>query len=744
MKRQIVVYGLTILALLTLVAGCGGNAAIEPPADTAPRINPPIEMPTVLDAWPTLDGRHPDAPQDYDLIAESEHLRLYLEAASSALIVEDKRNGKLWRSSPTDLDEVQVSQAWRQRIKSPILLRYTDADRGQAKVSKPEDAVLNLTPVEGGARVTYSFPGEGFELDVFYVVRDDLLEVTIPGDGIVEGSEENTLISLDVLSFLGATRDGEQGYIAFPDGSGAVMGYTSSHPEAVQEISTSIYGEEKFIPGDAGGVYHEPAAIPVFGLVGENDDGSMAGFGAIISQGDFDAKLSVGRSGKRIPYNHTWAQFIYRRQGEFSLTGGQPAWLYEPDRIGGDRQVRFYFLTEESANYAGIATCYRDFLIRERGAQQIGGDAPLMRLGFFLGIERRTWFLRDMVKMTTFDQTRAILDDLDDTGVSRLDVFLWNWNQAGVRGRYPQRVPVEERLGGADDLRALAESTSERGQRLFLYDDYLFSQPGGQGIFPYSDAVRGVDGLPVGEGGFSLINPQVSLREFAVHDVPQMAELGASGLWLDSFAFWTIPDTNDRYPLSREGFAATWMQIADLAREQFGAVAMAGGNSYAILHSDALDFVATDSTHYNLFDETVPLYQIVAPGLVSYAGLPYNLNSDGRRTFLRHIEYGAIPAFVLTEASSSLLYRTEANGLYSTQYKFWRDEVVSQYQAMEELAPLVNQFIVAHARLAEGVYQTDYEDGTCVVVNYNEQPYELETGDSVPALDFVVADCDNS
>jgi len=53
------------------------------------------------------------------------------------------------------------------------------------------------------------------------------------------------------------------------------------------------------------------------------------------------------------------------------------------------------------------------------------------------------------------------------------------------------------------------------------------------------------------------------------------------------------------------------------------------------------------------------------------------------------------------------------------------------------LAPLANQFIVAHARLAEGVYETVYEDGTRVVVNYNESPTVLESA-TVPALDFVV------
>jgi hypothetical protein len=644
-------------------------------------------------------------PDDYDLVAESVHLRLYLKKATSALIVEDRRDGRLWRSSPTDLGDVKVSEAWRSRIEFPILLGYTDADRGRAKVAKPEDMEIDFVPVEGGVRASYRFPEDGFALSVIYAVHDDFLEVTVPGADIVE-SGENTLISLDVLSFFGATHDGDQGYMVFPDGSGAIMTYTSPHPEAVQEISVPVYGEDEIdIEGDE--VYHEPAPLPVFGLV--NGDAAFVG---IVTQGDFDATLAVA-------------------------TGGQPAWLYEPNLAGGDRQVRYCLLTAENASYVGMATRYRNFLIQERGARRIDGQAPLMSLDFFMGVERRTWFLGDLVRMTTFAQVEEILADLDSAGVSRADVTVDGWNQGGTEARYPQRLPVEKRLGGADGLRALASDLQARGQRLFLTDNYIIALPEGHGAFPFSDAIRGVDGLPIRQGGFFLLNPQVSLRKFAARDMPQIAGLGASGLRLNYFAALTVPDTNDRYPLSRENFAASWMQIADLTRGQFGAVAMSGGSTYAIPFADRLDWVPMDSTHYDLFDATIPFYQIVAHGLVSYNGQPYNLHNDGWRTFLRQVEYGAIPHFVLTYENSALLYRTFANQHWSTQYEFWRDEVIRQYQVMEQLAPVVDRFIVDHTRLAEGVYRTTYEDGTHVVVNYSQEPYALESA-TVPSLDFIV------
>ena len=731
-RRRFLIYFWHLLLLTALLAGCGGGeATIALPAEIAPRINPPDQLPADLDAWPTLSGRHPAVPDDYDLVGESDELRLYLKRTTSALIVEDKRNGRLWRSSPADLsDNPEVSTTWRRRIESPVLVNYTGPDRSQDKVANLKDMRMDFVPVEGGVRATYRFPSEGLELGVIYTVRGDFLQVTVPADSIVESKGGNSLVSVVVLSFFGATHDSEEGYIFFPDGSGALIRYTASHPEAVQEVSTAIYGEDE-ISTTGRPSFRQPAVMPVFGLVSGD-----AAFVGMITQGDFDASLGAARSGKGVNYNHAWVSFLFRRKGRFSLTGGQPTRLYEPERIGGDRQIRYCFLTAESADYVGMATSYRDFLIHERSAQRTGDDAPLVSLDFFMGVERRTWFLRDLVRMTTFAEAQKILADLDSVGVSRVDVTVDGWNQGGG-ARYPQRLPVEARLGGADGLRTLADDALGRGQRLFLTDNYMVILPGARGVFPYIDAIRGVDGLPVGGEGVYFLNPQVALRKFAIRDVPQMADLGANGLRLDGFAALAVPDTNDRYPLSRENFAASWMQIANLVQEEFGAVAMSGGNSYAIPYADRLDWAPMDSTHYDLFGETVPFYQIVAHGLVVYTGEPFNLVNDGQRTFLHQVEYGAIPHFVLTQANSALLYRTTANQHWSTQYDFWRDEVIRQYRMMEPLAPLANQFIVGHTRLAEGVYQTTYEDGTRVVVNYTTQPYAAGPV-SVSAQNFVV------
>jgi hypothetical protein len=735
MKRRLIRF-LYIFLLLALLAGCAGTPP-GVPADTTPRINPPLTLPAGLASFPAIQERHPDVPDDYEPAAETELLRLYYRKVSSAIIVEDKRSGALWHSSPADLaDNTGTTASWRNQIEVPVQFTYVDAERAQSKTLRPERIGIETSPVQDGMQAVYTLDTTGIQFAVQYTLQDDCLRAILP-DRFIKEESVNSLVNVEVLGFFGATHDNEPGYIFYPDGSGALMRFDTIHPEEVQRITSVIYGADasggglRPSTGTAGA--RQQVVMPVFGL----SRGDSA-YVAIISQGDFDTSVNVARSGKGINYNRVWAQLVFRRQGRFSLTGGQPAWLYQPDRIIGDREVRFCFLNDNQASYVGMASRYRDYLMKELGAQRMRHDTSLMHIGIFMGTERRTWFLSDMVSMTTFEDAREMLNDLAQAGVKDIDVTLWMWNQGFTSGKYPERLPVDSRLGGEKGLLSLSKDMHQRGQRLFLQDNYLLVAPGAKNVMPYVDAIRGVDGLPIGSNdqGY-LLNPQVAMRRFAGRDFPKMANLGADGLMLESFASLALPDKNSVYPLSRESFAATWMQIADMARKQFGAVSMEGGNVYALPYADRLDFVSLDSTHYDIFDETIPFYHIATHGLVQYSSAPHNLISDGQRMWLRQIEYGAIPVFVLTKDSSAQLMRTGANGIFSSQYSYWRDEVIRQYKEMESLSPLSNQFIVGHERLAEKVFQTVYEDGSKIIVNYRTGPYTLGTL-TIPAQDFVL------
>jgi hypothetical protein len=730
----------SLLLIVLLLPGCAGTLSEERLAGV-PTINPPVQIPANIDSYPAIQEQNPGVEAGYTPVAENDSLRLYINNDSTAIILEDKQNRVLWRSSPSDLQEDKsTTNIWKNQIVVPIQVAYVTAERSQSKNVKPAQMKTADQPVQNGIKVSYDFYNDALALDLIYTLQDDCLNVILPDSSIVENGE-NSLVSIEVLPFFGAAHDGDEGYIVYPDGSGALLYFTTPHSEEVQKMVGTVYGSDASggqASGNAGsGIYRQGIPMPVFGLV--NKDSGFVGF---ITNGDFDSGISVGRAGKGVNYNHVWSQFVFRRVGRFSLTGGQPAWLYQPDRIPGDRQIRYCFLDKENANYSSMASRYRDFLINERGAARLPSQNPLMSLGFFMGTERRNWILRDMISMTSFDQVGQILDDLSEIGVSQVDVTLWNWDKGSISLNYPQSFPVDERLGGEEALRRLADTIHQNGQQLFLSSDYLNVVPGAKDVMPYLDAVRGVDGLPLGNSDTGyMLNPQVALERFAGKNIIKAQEIGVDGLQLLGFASVALPDKNSRFPMTREGFAATLMKLADLSSEKLGNVSMTGSNIYASSYADSLAMVPLDSTHYDIFDETIPLYQIAVHGLTQYSGYPFNLISDSQHMLLRQIEYGAIPFFVLTKESSSNLARTNWSDLYSSQYYYWKDEVVKQYQVMEKLSPLSSQFISDHTKLAEGVFQTTYEDGTRITVNYNSFPYS-DGQIEVPPMDFVVLEGD--
>ncbi len=357
-------------------------------------------------------------------------------------------------------EDKSTTNIWKNQIAVPIQVAYVNVERSQSKNVKPTQIKSETQPVQDGIKVSYDFYNDALALDLIYTLQDDCMNLILPDSSIMENGE-NSLVSIEVLPFFGAVHDGEEGYIVYPDGSGALLYFTTPHSEEVQKMVGTVYGSDasggQATGNSSSGVYRQSIPMPVFGLV--NKDSGFVGF---ITNGDFDSGISVGRAGKGVNYNHVWSQFVFRREGRFSLTGGQPAWLYQPDRIPGDRQIRYCFLNKETANYASMAKRYRDFLINERGAARLPSQNPLASLGFFMGTERRNWILRDMISMTSFDQVDQILADLAEAGVSQVDVTLWNWDKGSISLDYPQSFPVDERLGEKRlyaDLRIMYIST---------------------------------------------------------------------------------------------------------------------------------------------------------------------------------------------------------------------------------------------------------------------------------------------
>lgn len=65
-----------------------------------------------------------------------------------------------------------------------------------------------------------------------------------------------------------------------------------------------------------------------------------------------------------------------------------------------------------------------------------------------------------MVVYNSLDDVALILDELKNAGVKKAEICLVGWNKGGHDGRYPQILPIEEKIGGETKLRELIKRGS--------------------------------------------------------------------------------------------------------------------------------------------------------------------------------------------------------------------------------------------------------------------------------------------
>lgn len=323
------------------------------------------------------------------------------------------------------------------------------------------------------------------------------------------------------------------------------------------------------------------------------------------------------------------------------------------------------------------------------------------------------------------------------------------WQEDGYLLGTPARLPVNAQLGGAQGLQQLRAELQRGGGKLMLQDHLGVAFGASEGFNPRKEAVRDIDSRVMERsyrlsGTFSLKN---NLRKYYIapslyqhyfeQDRAGIAELGIDGLLLEGVGQWIYSDFTPNRLTRRHETAGFYRELLASARQE-GRASVFHGNAYTLGEVGHISRLPLDTSYDMLASIPVPFYPIALHGLVSYSGDWGNLRQAGETQFLREIEYGAVPSYLLTYASPGLLKDTLSNWIYSSQYDAWKEQIVQEYQRQADaIGDLRTYFIEDHRKLAADVYETVYENGDRVIVNYRAEPYELE-GVRVDARNFAV------
>lgn len=737
----------------------------------------------------------PAIPAGMELIADDGTLRLAANMGTGDFAVIDERNGAIWYSSVPTPQAYATNTYWRDTLESQFGMGRTTTERSNEiaqnnQFNQSQDlATLQVSRIANGMAMDYTFSGDAISFEVDVVLSADHLVVTVPGKSVMEslntktkqplplsvagttaGAKEGAcprftpppptmslqlfyfppecyeLSSINFLPAFGAGAPGQDGYIVVPDGSGAQIDFQKVHPTYTNEYNAPVYGDPTTTP--FGDEWLPEANMPVFGIV-HSDPKSQAQSSAmlgVITEGAADANIVVVPAGQRANLYMASVNFVYRPLYDALGVGMVSNQEYSWKPILGDRQVTYYFLNGQAANYSGLALRYRQYLIDSQHATPLTPKAePPLLLHVLNGIRETGVQFDPFEKATTFSETQQMLQDLKAAGVGDIRATLEGWMDNGYEAQtLPKIWPPAGQLGGVGGLRSLATYSKSNGVQLVLATNVYHAWQSSGSFNARTDSLHQESQIIFQDFGKALlVSPDFAEHQLYPPLQKQFAKLGIAGTDFDYLARDVYPNYATNHVLTRAQSAQDWMNMVSAARVDLGSAGVQGGNTYAVGAANYFYNAPTTDSGFNYETGSIPFWEIAVHGLALYSGRESNLLSSPTLDKLQMIEDGALPAWELTWQPASDLRYTYYDTLYSSQFSQWGTAAEQEYQqeAQRGYARLAYVAMTGNETVAPGVAVSDYADGSHVVVNFNSNPVTLSAqygGRVVPAQDYIV------
>ncbi|XEC96369.1 DUF5696 domain-containing protein [Paenibacillus tarimensis] len=689
-------------------------------------------------------------------VAENSRYTLYIDPATGNIRVVGKQSGKEWLGSPqVDRKTMPNNKLF---MDSPVHVKYTTgADTSQTyTLKKDEQTNMSIENIESGVRVTFELTTLKLTFAVEFRLLEDGIEAAVPYESIKEEGNAR-LVSLEILPFLHAGDEKEEGAVFLPDGSGALMTFRPDHPKYFSGYSQPVYGPDHAFKVQSFSYIDqiwrrerapkEMVALPVYGIYWNGS--AVLG---IITEGEEDAVINGTPSGIRnIPLYRSSAEFVYRKTDIIFIGNSGQIPLFQGHKIKGDRKIRYKLIEGKDADYVGLAKAYREYLMKEKGVGSVVPERMPMQVQLLGGVQQKEIIGNSFIAMTTFEQARAIIDELTGKGVNNVELTVAGWSKDGLYGNQPDHFPADKKLGGTKGLKQLAAYAQEKGATLYLQTNYVKPYGASDGMKAKKDAIRGIDrevmefynhyiatGFNNRRQVFYMTKPERVFDKRIRRELDEFADLGIAGVSLKYMGDTIYSDMDLKSLTDRKQTAEVWANALDSFREKVGKTAVEYGFAYTFGSVDRIDNAPLDSSHFVYTDQTVPFYQIALHGLVPYTSRPVNLRDDARVEYLRAVEYGALPSYELTWEPTSKLKRTIETRLFSSSFHYWIGDLEEQYREFAGIYEQTgNQPIENHERISESVYRTTYANGTQIIVNYGSEAVTVD-GLTVNALDYAV------
>ena len=597
-----------------------------------------------------------------------------------------------------------------------------------------------LVGIENSAGAVQAY----FEIPVIYRIhgRDLVAQIDTPNIVHVENSGYYLTKIYLLSNFFASTAD-EEGYLLVSDGSGAVIENDSRNENTSTLTQTDLpfYGSDFGLDLSNSSSLAPYSVFPVFGI----QRGSAGVFG-IVESGDAMGGVRVKTENSLSKYNAISPYFTY-----YAMDIAQNDILDQQENVVANRVyskkkpdapyvVRYHFLYGEKSGYSGMAAYYRAYLCSTGSlTEKDSKSSPRLDLSFIGAVTKRQMIgfipMNVEVAASTFENIQRFAEELEKDGIDDFDITLQGSINGGMQFRIPQKLKIEKSMGGAEGYKTLADYLEDGGNKLYLDVDFTKVYRNGNGLDTSSQIARFISNNTAVLSGYSPANgerdPESSAHlinplsfDYIIGKFKDAAEdVGINEIRVSSMGSYLSGNYDERHELTREDTKNIVISSLENLRDSGYNLLIDGGNIYTLKYAGAVTDVPLESSGISIESYTVPFVGMVLHGCVDYSGVALNQQGSYQNSFLKSIENGAGLHYILMTEDPLLLADTSYSNYYSVSVDEWKEEIVSAYEQLSDFFYEVSDSaIVQHSILSENVVQVRYENGSSVLINYNDQP----------------------
>lgn len=516
------------------------------------------------------------------------------------------------------------------------------------------------------------------------------------------------------------------GYMIIPDGSGGVIKLNNGK----LSYSKRVYTTDLAFINEVKPMTTEDILLPMYAFSYDsvdfttNNNKDFLGSSIItrITKGAPQMVINAHVSSGSDQYNRVYYAATFREAQAVSFG---PAYdkseIVQPTKtsVATDFTVEYSLINETGLTYSDIAKRYQEKLFGDILEEDLRDQTHETVLNAdYLGVYDYTTNFLGIVydghdTLTTYSQAVEITKQLKAWGANHINVMYLGWQKSGLVNETFNDMEFTKRLGSKDELQSMIDYFGSNDVTLYPQVSFVEVNKFKESFGKIRYASRDVTNEFTEKYPYDLASGIFDKQKRAIYTIsPKFFDVFAEQLIenftknneeLHAMSFEKlgskmVGDYKKRQEFFRFNSVVEQIGVFEkLEANKIDNISLTAPYEFAVKYADNIVELPYSSTLLDIFDYSIPFYQLVFSGYRDYSGLVINAYDEKglNNHIMKILETGSNIEFTFSYDSSDELIQTDYNYYYYTQYSDWAKEVTSLLTVLDGLE-LHKYYLASH------------------------------------------------